>query len=128
MRRLASTTLALALGLGMCPSGSAVAQQIQFACDENEDGFIDATESKLCTDAEFDEIAEGEEVLTEEQLLATKGPSPTFSDVDENGDGQVSRDEWAGFSDRRFAGATEASGGRMAAEDYEGWWQQGGQQ
>jgi len=128
MKRLASTTLALALGLGMWPSSSAVAQQIQFACDENEDSFVDATESKLCTDAEFDEIAEGEEVLTEEQLLAGKGPSPTFSDIDEDGDGQVSRDEWASFSDRRFAGATEASGGRMSAEDYEGWWQQGGQQ
>lgn len=101
----ASTTLALAVGLGMHPSGPAVAQQIQFACDENDDGFVDATESRLCTDAEFDEIAPGEQVLTEEQLFAvTKGEqdmSPTFSEIDENGDGQISRDEWVGFSDRR---------------------------
>lgn len=129
---LASTTLALAVGLGMHPSGPAVAQQIQFACDENDDGFVDATESRLCTDAEFDEIAPGEQVLTEEQLFAvTKGEqdmSPTFSEIDENGDGQISRDEWVGFSDRRFAGATEATGGRMSAEEYERWRQQGMQQ
>ncbi len=128
----ASTTLALAVGLGMHPSGPAVAQQIQFACDENDDGFVDATESRLCTDAEFDEIAPGEQVLTEEQLFAvTKGEqdmSPTFSEIDENGDGQISRDEWVGFSDRRFAGATEATGGRMSAEEYERWRQQGMQQ
>ena len=112
---VALTTLAMALGLGMHPGGSAIAQQIQFACDANDDGFVDATESRLCTDAEFDEIAEGEEDLTEEQLLArAKGEqdlSPTFSDVDENGDGQISREEWVDFSDHRFAGATEATGG-----------------
>lgn len=128
MKLLASTTLVLVLGLGVLPDGSLLAQQIQFACDENDDGFVDASESALCTDAEFDEIAKGEGVLTEEQLYANKGASPTFSDIDENGDGEVSRAEWAGFSDRRFAGATEASDGRMPAEDYEGWWQQGMQQ
>jgi hypothetical protein len=131
-RLLASTTLALGLGLGLYPGDPAVAQQVQFACDENDDGFVDATESGLCTDAEFDEIAKGEDVLTEEQLLAmTKGRQgvpPTFSEIDENGDGQISRDEWAGFSGDRFAGATAAAGGRMPAEDYEGWWRQGMQE
>jgi hypothetical protein len=124
--RWAPTTLAF--GLGVYPSGSEVAQPIQCACDENDDGVVDADESKLCTDADFDAIVEGEEVLTEEQLFAAKGPSPTVSDIDENGDGQVSRDEWASISDRRFAGATEASGGRMSAEDDAGWWWQGRQQ
>ena len=124
-----STALGLALGLGMSLTGPAAAQQIQFACDEDNDGFVDATEARLCTEREFDEIAAGGEALTEEQLSATgegrERVPPTFSEVDENGDGAISRQEWVAFSERRFAGATEASGGQMSAEEYERWRQNG---
>lgn len=125
---LGSTALALALGLGAYASYPAAAQQIQYACDENDDGFVDATESRLCTDAEFDEIAAGEQVLTEEHLSAgAEGQEavPGFAEMDENGDGQISREEWVAFGEQRFAGATEASGGRMTTEEYSIWRQQG---
>ena len=126
---LGSTALGLALGLGAALSGPAAAQQIQYACDANEDGFVDATEQRLCTDREFDGLAAGEEVLTEEQLSVMgegqEGIPPTFAEVDQNGDGEISREDWVGFSERRFAGATEASGGQMSAEDYERWRQEG---
>jgi hypothetical protein len=46
MKLLGSTAVALALGLGACLSGPAAAQQLQFACDANDDGFVDAQESK----------------------------------------------------------------------------------
>ena len=128
MKLLGSTAVALALGLGACLSGPAVAQQLQFACDANDDGFVDAQESKLCTDREFDEIAAGEQVLTEE-VLSAKGEGakglPKFDEADRNGDGQISREEWGGFSGERFAGATESSGGRMSTEDYNAWREQG---
>jgi hypothetical protein len=123
-----STAVATMLGLGVYLSGPAAAQQIQFECDEDDDGFVDATESRLCTDAEFDEIAPGEEVLTEEVLSVIaegKEGMPTFAEIDENGDGQISREEWVGFGEKRFAGASEASGGRMSAEDYRTWRQKG---
>jgi hypothetical protein len=67
---LGSTALVLSLGLGMCLTNPAVAQQIQLSCDANNDNMVDATESRLCTDREFDEIAPGETALTEERLLA----------------------------------------------------------
>jgi hypothetical protein len=125
---LGSTALALALGLGAFFGDPAAAQQIQYACDENDDGFVDVTESRLCTDAEFDEIAAGEEVLTEE-LLSARGEGqegmPTFAEIDENGDGQISREEWTAFGEQRFAGAAKASGGRMTTEEYNTW-RQGG--
>ena len=128
MKLLGSTAVALALGLGVCLSSPAVAQQLQFACDANDDGFVDAQELKLCTDREFDEIAAGEQVLTEEVLRA-KGEDakglPKFDEADRNGDGQISREEWGGFSGERFAGATESSGGRMSTEDYNAWREQG---
>jgi hypothetical protein len=128
MNLLGSTAVAIALGLGASLSGPAAAQQIQFACDANDDGFVDAQESKLCTDREFDDIAAGEQVLTEEALSAkaegAKG-APTLTEADQNGDGQISREEWSAFSGQRFAGATESSGGRMSAEDYNAWRAQG---
>jgi hypothetical protein len=123
-----STALVLGLGLGLHLSGSAAAQQVQFACDQNGDGSVDATESRLCTDREFDEIAPGETALTEEQLFAKmtgKGVAPSFGEIDQNGDGQISRAEWSDFSAQGFAGATEASGGKMTSEDYAKWREQG---
>ena len=125
---MGSTALAIALGLGAYLSEPAAAQQIQYACDENADGYVDATESRACTEAEFDEIAAGEQVLTEELLSArAEGQEgmPAFAEVDENGDGQISREEWGGFTERSFAGATEASGGRMTTQEYSTWRQQG---
>jgi EF hand len=124
---LGSTALALALGLGEYLGGPAAAQQVQYACDENEDGYVDATESRLCTDAESDEIA-AEQVLTEELLSARvegQEGTPTFAEVDQNGDGQISREEWIAFGEERFAGAAKASGGRMSTEEYSTW-RQGG--
>jgi hypothetical protein len=124
---LGSTALALALGLAAYPSGPAAAQQIQYACDANDDGFVDATESRLCTDREFDEIAAGEEVLTEELLAAqAEGDTPmTFSDFDADGDGQITREEWSGYVEERFAGAAEATGGQMTTEEYSIWREEG---
>jgi hypothetical protein len=128
MKLLGSTAVAVVLGLGACLSGPAAAQQLQFACDADDDGFVNAQESKLCTDLEFDGIAAGEQVLTEEALSAKAAGAkgmPKFDDAERNGDGQISREEWVGFSGERFAGATESSGGRMSAEDYNAWREQG---
>jgi hypothetical protein len=92
----------------------------------NDDGSVDATESRLCTDREFDTIAPGETALTEEQLFAKMttgkgGVAPTFAEIDQNGDGQVSRAEWGDFSAQRFADATKAGGGMMPKQDYDKW-------
>ena len=83
MRTLA-TALAVAL---LCGAGVAAAQQLQLACDENTDGFVDAKESSSCMERRFDEIAAGQEMLTEELLTAKAGGErgPVFAEVDENG-------------------------------------------
>jgi hypothetical protein len=126
MKLLGST--AVALGLGAYLGGPAAAQQLQDACDANDDGFVDAQESELCTDREFDEIAAGEKALTEERISARvpgRQSLPKFSDADQNGDGQISREEWAAFNGQRFAGATESSDGRMSVQEYDAWSTQG---
>jgi hypothetical protein len=50
---LGSTLLAMPFGLGL--NGPAVAQQLQSACDANDDGFGSSQEAQLCTHREFDE-------------------------------------------------------------------------
>jgi hypothetical protein len=126
---LGSTALVLSLGLGIHLTSPALAQQIQFACDANDDDVVDATESRLCTDAEFDEIAPGETALNEERLLAAmqgrKGAVPSFAEIDADGNGEVSREEWGAFNDERFGAAAAAQGGTMSAEDYSKWRAQG---
>jgi EF hand len=108
--------LAVALGTGAYLSDRAAAQQLQYACDENGDGVVDATESRMCTEREFDELAKGEEILTEEQL-GQQGR--TFSEVDENGDGEVSREEWARWHEQRFTAATQTGGSGIPAAEYD---------
>jgi hypothetical protein len=115
--RTLSTALAVALLSG---AGVAAAQQLQLACDANDDGCVDAKESRVCMDQRFDEIAAGE-VLTEEVLTekAVGETGPVFAEVDENGDGKVSREEWASWNEKSFTTATEASQGMMPTADYE---------
>jgi hypothetical protein len=115
-----AVALAVALGTGACLSGPAAAQQLQYACDENGDGFVDASESRICTEREFDELAAGEEALTEEGLSAAGAEGRTFSEVDQNADGEVSREEWTSWHEQRFTAATQTGQSGIPAADYEG--------
>jgi EF hand len=123
MRNLsgAAMALAVALGTGACLSGPAAAQQLQYACDENGDGVVDASESRMCTERQFDELAAGEEMLTEEGLSAASESAQgrAFSEVDKNADGEVSREEWTRWHEQRFTAATEAGESGIPAADYE---------
>jgi hypothetical protein len=113
--------LAVALGTGACLSGPATAQQLQYACDENGDRFVDASESNSCTEREFEELAGGEDGLTEQQLSAmSQGERGImFSEVDENGDGEVSREEWTNWHEQRFTAAIQPGESGMPIADYE---------
>jgi hypothetical protein len=121
LSRVVPMALAVALGTGAYLSGPAGAQQLQYACDENSDRFVDASESRSCTEREFDELAAGEEVLTEEQLGAmSQGErGMTFSEVDENGDGEISREEWTTWHQQRFTAAIQTGESGIPVADYE---------
>jgi EF hand len=113
--------LAVAIGTGAYLGGPAAAQQLQYACDENGDGFVDASESRMCTERAFDELAAGEEVLSEERLgaMGQGEQGRTFSEVDENADGEVSREEWTKWHEQRFTAATQTGESGIPAADYE---------
>jgi hypothetical protein len=46
---------------------------------------------------------------------------PTFTQIDQNGDGQVSRSDWSDFNAQRFAEARKAGGGMMPEQDHDRW-------
>lgn len=129
LSRVGPVALAVALGTGAYLSGPAAAQHLQYACDENGDRFVDASESLSCTERAFDELAAGEEALTEEQLSAmSQGErGMAFSEVDENGDGEISREEWTRWHEQRFTAATQTGESGIPAADYESmeWVQEG---
>ena len=114
----------MALGVGVYVSGFVAAQQLQYACDKDGDGFVNAMELDMCTDQQFDKLAV-DDALAAEQLGAIGQQGIPFSEVDENDDGQISREEWAGYVEARFTDATEASEGKMSIEDYTQWREEG---
>jgi hypothetical protein len=119
------TSIVMALGVGVYLGGSVGAQQLQYACDdENGDGFVDATESDMCTNREFDKLAV-DKALTAEQLGALGQQRQPLSEVDGNDDGEISREEWIGYVEEQFARATEGTGGRMSIDDYTKWREEG---
>ena len=113
--------LVLALGTGAVLSGTAAAQQLQYACDQNADRFIDASESRACMERAFDELAAGEEALTEQQLSETSQGERglVFAEADEDQNGEISREEWTRWHEQRFTAATQTSESGMPTADYE---------
>lgn len=118
---MGAIALAVALGTAACLSGPAAAQQLQYACDENGDGFVDAGESRSCTERSFEELAAGAPALTEEQLrdLSQGERGLALYKLDENGDGEISPEEWTGWHERRFTAATQADESGMPTAEYE---------
>jgi hypothetical protein len=76
--------------------------------------------------AEFDKVA-ADKALTAEQLGAIDQQDIPICEVDENDDGQISREEWTGYVEARSARAAEASEGKMSIADYTKW-REGGMQ
>jgi EF hand len=92
-------------------------------CDADSDGYIDAKEATQCGEQAYGELSGGETSLTQEQFVQTfagaENPEGLFGQVDKDGDGQISQDEWTSWHEQGFAAATEASEGRMPAPEFE---------
>ncbi len=97
-------------------------------CDTDGDGFVHAEEARACYDQHFGTISGGGSHLTLEQfsgdMTEAEDADAVYAEIDTDGDGQISREEWLAWRESGFA---EAAGeeGRMSVEDYERW-QRGG--
>jgi EF hand domain-containing protein len=111
---MTSAAVALLSGLGVGVASAVV----PMACDTDGDSFISAEEARTCTEQRFEEVGAEEEGLTQQQF-GEAFPEADFTQVDQDGDGKISRDEWMKWHEQGFTAATEASEGRMPAVDYE---------
>ncbi len=119
------SVLAVLAGFGLALTSPPAQALLQ--CDRDGDGEVSQEEARACAELDFEQLAGDRELLTEEDLARAAGERtlPAFSDVDQDGDGSISRAEWVEFTEQRFGAATEATEGRMRAEDYTVWQEEG---
>lgn len=118
-------TLAVAIvllsGLG-ATTGMAMAP---VACDTDHNHYVTAREARSCSERLFDEIRSGQPAIGPAAFRKAppqaKNPDALFKEVDQNGDGQISRQEWIDWRQRDFTDATAKSSGMLPAADYQNW-------
>ena len=116
-----SAAVALLSALG-ATTGAAVAPM---ACDLDNNSYIDASEAKKCTEQRFEQVTNGQKGFGEEQFgqafPQVQNRGALFKQLDQDKDGQISRQEWADWHGQAFATATAKSGSQMPAADYQKW-------
>jgi hypothetical protein len=90
-----SVIIALVAGLTATPGG---AQELRLVCDADHDGAVTAAEAQGCAERRFELARGAADGLAEEQfaaaLLDADGLRQQFGQVDQDGDGRISREEW----------------------------------
>ena len=106
-----SAIIVMAAGLTATPGG---AQELQFRCDADHDATVTAAESQGCAEQCFDLARGSAHGLAQEQFAAAApdadGLRQQFGQVDRDGDGRISRDEWLAWFGPAYTEATKAEG------------------
>lgn len=119
-----STALALIFGLGLgVASLPAGATQHMLDYDTDSDGIVDAEEASAYAEQEYDDITADED-LTEERFgtmyQGTGDSAEAFAEIDEDGDGEISAEEWVRWREQGFAEAAQGSD-EMPTTEFEEW-------
>jgi Ca2+-binding EF-hand superfamily protein len=113
-----SVIIALAAGLTATPGG---AQELRVVCDTDHDGAVSANEAQGCAEQRFDLARGAADGLAEEQFAAAlpdaDGLRRQFAQVDEDGDGRISRDEWMRWFGPAYAETTKTMEGQPNGTD-----------
>jgi len=120
MRIVTTSVLAVLLSGWGATTGNAIAP---LSCDLDKDGYIGGNEAKGCTEQRFEQISAGQQSFGPEQfskaLPNVQNANDLFKQADQNGDGQISREEWSTWEEQGFAAATAKSGSMMPVADYQ---------
>ena len=121
--RIVRTAAAAVLlsGLGAATGGAVV----PLGCDLDKDNYINGSEARRCTEQRFEQISSGQKGFGPEQLGKAlpdvQNPGALFKEIDQDGDGQISRQEWSEWQEQSFSTATAKSGSLMPAANYQKW-------
>jgi hypothetical protein len=110
--------IGVAAGLAAGPGG---AQELQFVCDAACDGAITEAESPGCAEPRFDLARGGADRPAEEQFAGALPDAEAlrqqFGQVDQDGDGRISREEWMRSFGPDHAETTNGAVGRHSGSD-----------
>ena len=115
-------------GTAGATGATAAGQEATAGTGMGDGEFVTGEDATARSGERFDELAEGQEGMTREQFAAgmtgAEDPEEAFGQIDRDGDGQISREEWQQWREQGFAEA--APEGQMTTQDYETW-DRGGQ-
>jgi hypothetical protein len=125
---MGSTALALVVGFGLAvASGPAAADEDVFAdptlCDADADAMLSETEASDCAERGWTRWTD-EDTMTEEEFGAAwsgENASEVFAEIDADGDGNLSSEEWMTWHQEQFAASAEETGGEMPTEAFSQW-------
>ena len=115
---MASLIIGVAAGLTAAAAG---AQGLDSPCDGDHNDRITAPAAQGCAERRFNVAGESADGLSEEQFAAAfsyaDGLRHQFTQVDQDGDGRISREEWMSWFGPAHAGTTNGAGGRHSGTD-----------
>lgn len=131
MTMMNSTAIGLLAGLGLALGSlpAAAQQQEEFnsaVCDTDNNGYISADEAAACADQQYSDWVGEEESLSQERFGESFGPGgdesgTMYSEMDADGDGHVTREEWMAWRERTFTEAPGVTDQGMMTDYYRNW-------
>jgi len=118
MRAGVPLMMSVIIGLAVAPGG---AQELRGVCDADRDGTLTAAERQDCAAQRFDLARGAADALAEEQFAAALPDAAAlrqqFGQVDQDGDGRISRDEWMAWFGPAYAETTRTTDGGPSGTD-----------
>jgi hypothetical protein len=108
-----ATAVALLAGLGMLSGAlpAAAQQQGTTTCDQDNNGYVSASEARTCAESDWSAIVGDEESMTRERFderwSGADDVDQMWEEADADRDNQVTSEEWTAWQERRFSAATE---------------------
>jgi hypothetical protein len=108
-----ATAVALLAGLGMLSGAlpAAAQQQGTTTCDQDNNGYVSASEARTCAESDWSAIVGDEASMTRERFderwSGADDVDQMWEEADADRDNQVTSEEWTAWQERRFSAATE---------------------
>jgi hypothetical protein len=115
---MVSVIIGVSAGLTATPGAT---QELRGVCDAGAEGTLTAEEAQGCAEQGFDLARGAADGLAEEQFAAAlpnaDGLRQQFRQVDQDGDGRISREEWMRSFGPAHAETTNGAVGRHSGSD-----------